>query len=228
MKLPRRAAAGLIAAALLTPLTLLAPASPAAAAGTTCTVTPSSVTLYDKPKKVKFRVNSRLPFWMLDVPDAEISPTSDDPVRELDSSTQFSWIAGKVDAFALLSSADGYDKANCKTTFTILRGSRISLAAKTVTGRRQFTGSLKAITFGWHHDPSYLGQTSKPTWSALGDQLVKIQYRTTKNTWVTATTTRTASDGTYRVTKKIGKHQWRAVYGGSSTTGARTSAAVTR
>ncbi|GLY27182.1 hypothetical protein [Kineosporia sp. NBRC 101731] len=241
MRIFRRSAVGLAAATLLAPLALLAPGTSASAAtaaavptaapessATECKIIPSSVTLYEQPKSVIFDVERSFPDWSLRILDAGAFAISDMTQGEMDASELPNWIAGDVETLVRLWEADPYRAANCRATFSVLRGSRISLSAQKISGGRKFTGSLKAIRFGWSLGGGRYDHRVEPTWAALAGRPVKIQYRAASGRWVTATTTKTTANGTFKVSKKLGKHQWRAVYAGSSTTGARTSRAVTR
>lgn len=77
-------------------------------------------------------------------------------------------------------------------------------------------GTLERISFGMDYYEGY---------RAYRGQRVRVEFKSpTSGKWVNAGTVRTKKDGSFKLTKKIGKRQWRAVYAGSPTAGSRVSA----
>jgi hypothetical protein len=203
-----------IAGAIVTgaALALLSPLSSAQAAS--CTITPTSVTLYSKAKNVEFDVPGATD-WSIMIGDLFIGAGVDSKgsfaLTQVDPSFYANADAGKH-AVAVYK-----DSATCGANFTLLRGTALSVKAKNAgAGKRSVQGTLKRVNFGFD---------AKTTYSGYAGQKVRIETKTAKSTtWVSAGTVTTKKGGAFKLTKKIGKRQWRAVYLGSATAGAKVSA----
>jgi hypothetical protein len=204
-----------IAGAIVTgaALALLSPLSSAQAASS-CTITPASVTLYSKAKNVTFDVPGATE-WSLTVSDLFLAAGDDSEFSytliQMDPSMYRNKDAGKHAA------AVYKDDSTCGTPFTLLRGTTLTAQAKNAgAGKRSIAGTLKRVNFGFDAESDYSGYAG---------QKVRIEVKAAKSTkWVSAGTVTTKKGGAFKLTKKIGKRQWRAVYAGSATAGARISA----
>ncbi|GAB6899685.1 hypothetical protein [Kineosporia succinea] len=211
----RRTLAGLAAAVV--PLAILLSAPSASAAS--CAVTPGSATLYERSKNVTFDVPSAK-YWTVAITDINLSVYR---------------VEGKADAVATFTPSrfvnrdaglytvkvqrqNGSTIDSCSSSFRLKRGTNLSLSVKAASGTRKVSGTLKRVNFG----------TGPARWQKLSGQTVKVQYRNGKGVWVTAKTVKTTKTGTFSASVKLSKHAWRAVYAGTGTTGARTSASITR
>ncbi|GAA3605746.1 hypothetical protein GCM10022223_21920 [Kineosporia mesophila] len=190
-------------------LALLGPIAPAQAASS-CTITPTSATLFTKAKNVKFGVAGSTE-WTVEISDLFVFA-----VKDPDFSSTIVQMSPK---FYLNSDAGLHAvkvtraTSECSTSFRLLRGSVISAKATNIgSGKRTVTGTLKRADFGYG------------TYSAVSGQKVRIEYKTATGKWAGAGTVTTAKNGTFKLTKKSAKRQWRAVFGGTSTTATRTSA----
>ncbi len=197
-------------------LALLSPLSPAEAASS-CTITPASVTLYSKAKNVQFDVPGAST-WSIMISDLLVAagqdPEGSYPLIQMDPKIYRNQDAGKH-AVAVYKDDD-----TCGTSFTLLRGTRLTLKTKNLGhGKRSVEGTLKRANFG------YETIEPKADYSGYAGQKVRIEVKTAKGrTWAGAGTVTTQKNGAFKLTKKIGKRQWRAVYLGSATAGAKVSA----
>jgi hypothetical protein len=172
------------------------------------------VTVHDKAKKVRFDVSGNPETWYIDVPDLGISPgVWPDGVQDVvkfDPNRMSSSDAGK---HAALVYKDG---STCGTSFTLRRGTYLTGKATNIGGgKRVVSGKLKRVSFGYPEPIVPLGYRG---------QKVRVEYKSTvSGKWVSAGTATTKADGTFKLTKKIGKRQWRAVYAGNNASGSRIS-----
>ncbi|GAB3242698.1 hypothetical protein [Kineosporia babensis] len=216
MKILRRAAAGLVATAVVTSLTLLTPAA-AQAAEVNCSLTPKSITVTEKPRTVKLGVKSDFPYWAVDLNgDYRFDADDENPKVKFDASKLLPSDAGRQTATVAVMD-DNFEPLICEPTYTLLRDSALTVAVKQSGTKRTVSGTLKQVTFG---------QGAK--WTTVKGQKVAVQYKAKSGKWVTTATVKTATGGKFKVTKKLSKRSWRVVYAGNATIGARTSKTVTR
>ncbi|GLY27186.1 hypothetical protein [Kineosporia sp. NBRC 101731] len=211
----RRTVAGLAACAV--PLVILLSAQPASAAS--CTITPSSTTLYQRSKNVTFNVPSAQ-YWTLSIADINLSVYKVDGKADRIATFSPSRFANAdAGAYAVkVQRQNGTAIDSCSASFRLKRGTDLAISVKTVSSSRKVTGTLKRVNFG----------TGATKWQKLSGQKVRVQYLNGNDVWVTAKTVKTSKTGTFSATVKLSKHRWRATYAGTGTTGARTSSTVTR
>ncbi|MBT0772730.1 hypothetical protein KIH74_27545 [Kineosporia sp. J2-2] len=204
-------------AAFAVPLTLVLNATPAQAA--TCRVSPGSVTLGTRSKNVDFDVPSAK-YWTLQISDINLYVY--DVADGSDTVATFSpqrFANRDAGAFAVkVKRQNGDTVDSCSSSFTLKRASSLSLSVKKSGKNRKVSGTLSRVNFG----------TGSKQWQTMAGQSVSIRYLNGKGEWVTAKTVKTSSKGTFSSTVALGKHRWKAVWAGSSTTGAKTSGTVTR
>ncbi|GLY13759.1 hypothetical protein LWF15_01695 [Kineosporia rhizophila] len=217
MKNIRRATAGLVTAAVVTSLVVLAPASPAGAADAPCSITPNSVTVYDRPKTVKLDVKSDFPYWAADVTrDLRFDADDENPRATISPQALYPQNAGKRTATIALLDETG-DSTVCEPAFSLMQGSAVTVAVKKTGTKRQVSGTLRQIVFG-----------AVEPWQPAVGQKVAVQYKAKSGKWVTTATVKTTAGGKFKVTKKLGKRTWRVTYAGTATVAPRTSKSITR
>jgi hypothetical protein len=198
-------------------LVLFLPATGASAAS--CAVTPGSAALYLRSHNVDFDVPSAQ-YWTLQITDINLSlyDVSGDrnTLAQFDPKRFANADAGRYDV--MVKRQNGSNLDSCSGTFSLKRGSSLSLSVAKVTAGRKVSGTLKRVNFG----------TGTKHWQVLAGQSVAIQYRNKHGVWTTAKTVKTGKKGRFSATVAMGKHRFRAVYAGAATTGARNSTVVTR
>ncbi|WP_285593505.1 hypothetical protein [Kineosporia sp. NBRC 101731] len=231
MRIPRRAFACLATTFVIATMALLGPAAAASAApeasGPTCSITPGSITVYDRSKVVEFDVETEYPYWAIGIDyassgAAQIAPDTRSPLMEFHPGKLANSDAGLTLAEVSLQSADLREIEVCRAPFRLLRGSKISLTAKKVTGGRQLRGRLTQVDFDETDQPYWLS----PPWVNHSGQTVRLEHRSGTR-WIIDKIVKTGKDGTFKTTVRSGKRTWRAVYAGTPTSGARTSKTVT-
>lgn len=176
-----------------------------------CNFTPKQATLYSKSKNVTFDVPDSND-WSISVDDLYIyayqRPDYDGRVESLSPSSYDNADAGLHDAVV------EKDDHTYSCTFRLMRGSSIAINVYRHGNGREVYGRLFRADFDSyeHNYVPYKGQA------------VTLQFQSAvSGRWVTAGTVATQKDGEFWLDKKIGKRNWRAVFNGTSTTGARTS-----
>jgi hypothetical protein len=204
----RRAVAAATAIAVL-PLTFLVGSAPASAAS--CAITPKSVTVFTKARGVTFDVPDASQ-WSIEISDLflfayDLGDSISSTAASLNPLLYTNGDAGAHDAVVTRNS-----DSDCVTSFYLRRGAALSLRVSHDETYRKFSGRLKRVNFGI--DAGY---------RTMKNAKVAIQ-RQTADGWVTVKTVRTNSNGNYSAKVRAGRHNWRAKFSGTSTTGPRYSA----
>jgi hypothetical protein len=204
----RRAIAAAVAISCF-PLAFVAGAAPASAAS--CSITPKSATLYEKTKGVTFDVPAANR-WSIDIQDLfvfayDLGEDGSSTASSLNPIIFTNDMAGAHDAVVTQD-----ENADCVAKFNLKRGAKLGLAVSRDGSYRNFSGQLKRVNFGFEGG-----------YRNFKGAKVALQ-RKTKDGWVTVKTVKTKDNGTYSAKVKAGKHTWRALFAGTSTTGVRSSA----
>jgi hypothetical protein len=174
-----------------------------------------------KPATLYF-VNSAAPAgWRLDVPDLGIvGHDFDDPLDQVPTVVHLyardfeNSQAGPHTATLTWPPATSGGQ-DCKYTFWLKRGSKLSMTVTPVGAARRITGQLTWTSFGRQpRDVGHSGQT------------IRIRYREGRK-YVYLRPVTTDDDGRYEMTITAGQHIWQATYAGIATANGLYSPEVT-
>ncbi|GAB3240392.1 hypothetical protein [Kineosporia babensis] len=213
--------ASTVAATVVLSSLLFLPASRAQteAVAATCKITPGTVTLGQRSRNVGFDVPSAQQ-WTLEAGAIGLylydTATGEDAVAQFIPQRFANRDAGRI--AVKVKRQNGETVTSCSSSFRLRRAADLSIAVARQGKDRKISGKLRRVNFG----------SQEATWANHGGQPVKVMYRAQSGRWITAKTVKTAKNGTFSTKLRSGERDWRVVYPGSVSTGAKTSRTVTR
>jgi hypothetical protein len=217
----RTSAAGIVAAAVLIPLTLVGPASadstgsPTAAQTTTCDLRPRGTIVGAKTKTIEFAIPSATE-WTYDLTAVGIyvyNTTADgdgSAVTIGPKSFKNSDVGGHPGTVQRTRRSDGVQDT-CVATWQLKRATRLQDVKVTrIKYGRKLTGTLQRVVWGKKVDNR---------WTTYSKGSVNIQFVNARGKWQDAGQVATTKGGRFTFTKQIGQRKWRLYFQGDGISG---------
>ncbi|GLY13760.1 hypothetical protein LWF15_01700 [Kineosporia rhizophila] len=211
----RKPAAGIVAAAVLVPLTLIGSAGTASAQTTTCDLRPRGTIVGAKTKTVDFNVPSateftyELPELGLYVYDTEVD--GDGSFAEIGPELYKNSDAGAHQGEVQRVRRSDGEQDTCTATWRIKRATRLQdVKVSRIEHGRKLTGRLERVVWGKKPDDR---------WTSYSKGSVSIYFENARGKWQNAGSAELTKGGRFTFTKQIGERRWRLYFQGDNLSG---------
>ncbi|GAB3242693.1 hypothetical protein [Kineosporia babensis] len=204
----RKSAAGIVAATVLVPLTLIGSANPASAQSTTCDLRPRGTIIGAKSKTVDFNVPSasawtyELPRIGLYVYDTEADGDGSS-VRigpEMFKNSDAGVQQGEVQRTRR---SDGVQDT-CTASWRIRRATRLQdVKVEKIKYGRKLSGRVERVVWGKKPDSR---------WTTYSKGSVSVRFLNARGKWQDAGAAEVTKGGKFKFTKQIGERKWRLYF----------------